>query len=308
MDQPYKFVDDNILGEYRLNQMSVKQLKEAYFKLADVLRTTRHYSKHLRFRIRWWRAILKRRKYMRARVFQRRQLNASYIRKAARAFYRKKYRTSLRCLKNRAGRDVRKRAKIRYNWLKTKIPPRVKAIKQRLQYQKWVQLKKSRKTIQRQLSRRTRHAIFKYKALDKENMFMGLIKKEKLPGIGRYAGVYALVMSRVAKILQVKHDDLCFMVWFGTFESFNIGSLCLMYPGISTRTVWLKVLKLRRMGYLQHIGKFRRRNNYTFTPLGREFYNRVIRYMKRFRKPYRGVRITKKMVRVHFKRPYRART
>lgn len=299
--KPWNYTRDGILTETRLNQLSISKLKQEYFKLAEVLIKERAFCRYQSHRIRGYQSRLKRRKRRRIAMLRRRVLKASYIRRRVQQQHRVEIRKTKALLKKKAVVLIRKSVQERLKRAKKVIPRRLAKERKRIRQYNLIRINRSRKTIQRKLSRRTSLKIYKATELAKENAFIGLIKKEKLPGLGRYIGVYSMIARRVAIALNIKFDRLCFMLWIGNFESFNSGSLAIMYPGINYTHIRLLILYFVHIGYLQHIGKFRRRKTYAFTPLGKEFYDRVVRYMKRFKKPYRGKQITKKMVRVHFK-------
>jgi hypothetical protein len=299
-EKPWIFKDDGILSERRINQLSIAKLKEEYFKLGEVMKDSRHYTTYLSYRIRGYQARLKKRKRRRIAMLRRRVLKASYIRKQVREQHRVEIRKSRALIKKNAKIAIRKIVKIRLERAKKVIPRRLNKYRKHIRVMKAGQLKKSRRTIQKRLTRRKILLINKAKSLAKENAFIGLIKKEKLPGIGRYIGIYSLIIRKIAPKLGMKFEDMCCLLWFGNFETFNTGTLALMYPGLPVNYIRQKVIHFKRIEYIQHISTFRFRKTYSFTPLGKEFYNRIIRYMKRFKKPYAGKRITKKMVRTHF--------
>lgn len=300
VDKPWTFKDDDILSERRINQLSIAKLKEEYFKLGEVMKTSRDYSTYLSYRIRGYQARLKRRKRRRIAMLRRRVLKASYIRKRVRQQHRIEIRKSRALIKKNAKIAIRKIVKIRLERAKKVIPRRLNKYRKHVRVVKARQLKRSRRTIQRRLTRRKILLINKAKLLAKENAFIGLIKKEKLPGIGRYIGIYGLIIKRIAPKLGMKFEDCCFFLWFGNFESFNTGTLGLMYPGLPYNYIQKSIIHFKRIQYIQHVSTFRWRKTYSVTPLGKEVYNRIVRYMKRFKKPYSGKRITKKMVRTHF--------
>jgi hypothetical protein len=308
VEKPWVWLDDGILSERRINQLSVAKLKEEYFKLGEVMKESRVYCRYQSYRIRGYQARLKKRKRVRIARLRRRVLKASYIRKRVREQHRVEIRKAKALLKKKAAAYNKQSVSRRLARAKLVIPRRIEKHKKRLMASRLRQLNRSRKTIQHRLSIRTRRQIFKATALAKENAFIGLIKKEKLPGIGRYLGIYAMIIRRVSIVLKVRFDRLCFLLWIGNFESFNAGSLGVMYPGLGRWYINVMTSYFERMEYIQQISTFRRRKVYAFTPLGKEFYDRIVRYLKKFKKPYRGKKITKKIVRVHFKMDLRAKS
>lgn len=300
VEKPWTFKDDDILSERRINQLSIAKLKEEYFKLGKIMIESRDYSTYLSYRIRGYQARLRRRKKKRIAMLRRRVLKAAYIRKRVRQQHRVEIRKSKALIQKNAKIAIQKMVKIRLERAKKIIPRRLNKYRKHLRVLKARQLKRSRRAIQWRINKRKRVIINKAKRLAQENAFIGLVKKEKLPGIGRYMGIYGLIIRKIAPKIGMRFEDVCCLLWFGNFETFNTGTLALMYPGLPAYYIRKKVIHFKRIEYIQHISTFRFRKTYSFTPFGKEFYNRIIRYMKKFKKPYACKRITKKVIRTHF--------
>src|SRR6187402_601825 len=310
MERPYKFIDDDILSVFRLNQFSKQKMIDEYLKLGEVLKTSRKYSGSLHVVIGGYKRILRVRRYRRKAVFNRRRFKVAYLRKvmfekAKREIKRhkilleKKSRAKIRAL-------VKQKVAVKVERAKKIIPRRIARArklmflrnKKRL-HLSWQKMVRRIKSIQRRHYDRKLHRV---RATVKENQFIAVVRKQKLPAFSRGVGIYTLLVQKTAKLLDMRLDDTSFLIWFGTYEAFNVGTLELAYPGLDHRYIRKKVNRFVRFGYLQGIGTFRGRKNYTFTHIGKECYSRIIRYMKKFKHPGQGQKFSKKRYHISFRK------
>lgn len=300
--RPYQRKNEGILTPYVYNRLSKAKAKEAYYKLAEVLMDNRDYITTLSYAIRSYRNKLRRRRRLALFNYKRRLQRMPYIRRSIRRQQKQEIIRLKKKLKEQFYAKIRIKVKARLERAKSYIPARInkRIAKVRARFKK--QLVTQRKQIRKKTKQQILYRAAKAKVKAEENAFVGVIYKTKLPRISRSAGLHVILVKKIGRALSMTQDDIAYLLWVGTFETFNIGSLEILYQGIGPMNIRRRLNKFAKRGYIHVVGNFKGRNTYALTVLGRELFTRIVRYMKLYSSPVQERRMTKTLLRGSFKK------